>query len=145
MAESYRKYAPAVVRVGVALVFLWFGISQLVNPESFLGYVPSWLYSSSGGVEHHHPLQLLHGVSGLVHWLIMGNGVFEVVFGLLLLAGFFVRLSALLLSVNLLVIAFNLGYNDVAVRDVGLAVATFSVFLNGSDLLCLGKALKRQV
>ena len=142
MIEDYGKYAPAVVRIGLALVFLWFGVSQLVAPESFLGYVPSWIYSNSVGMQHAHSLQLLHGVSGLAHWLIMGNGIFETVFGLLLLAGFFVRLSALLLFLHLVVIAFSLGYNDAAVRDVGLAVATFSVFLNGSDRFCLAYIVK---
>ena len=38
--KKYQKYAPLVLRIGLSLVFLWFGISQLVNPESFLGYVP---------------------------------------------------------------------------------------------------------
>ena len=39
-----RKYSIDIVRIAVSLVFLWFGISQIIDPESFLGYVPEWLY-----------------------------------------------------------------------------------------------------
>ena len=141
--ERYKSYAPALVRIAVSLVFLWFGVNQLVNPESFLGYVPNWLYPHAAEMQHAHPLQLLHNVSGLAHWLIMGNGFFEMTFGLLLLLGFFTRLSALLLSIHLVAIAAGLGYNDMAVRDLGLAAAAFSVFLNGPDRLCIGKRLKK--
>ena len=38
-------------------------------------------------------------------------------------------------------IAAGLGYNDIAVRDYGLALITFSVVLGGSDVWCLDKKL----
>lgn len=72
-----------------------------------------------------------------VHIVVMGNGVFETMFGIMLLLGAFTRISSLLLSIHLFFIAISLGYNDLAIRDMGLTVATVAVFLNGPDRLCL--------
>lgn len=134
--NRYAAYAPVVVRVAVSFVFLWFGISQLVNPESFLGYLPGWVHSPPAAMQHMHALQFLHDISGAPHWAIMGNGAFETLFGALLLAGLFTRISALLLSIHLALIGASLGYNDILIRDLGLALATFSVFLHGPDKFC---------
>ena len=137
--KKYQKYAPLVLRIGLSLVFLWFGISQLVNPESFLGYVPSWMYPHDGTMMHEHPFQMLHSLPLTPHIIIMGNGVFETIFGVLLLLGLFTRIAALLLALHLLGIMAGLGYNDIAVRDFGLIMATVAVFLHGDDEWCLGK------
>ena len=115
--DKLKIYAPIVLRYAVCFVILWFGINQLINPNYFLGYVPSWVPLSA-------------------NLLIMINGIFEVVFGGLLLMGLFTRFSALILSLHMLVIAIGLGYNDIAIRDVGLALAAFAVFLNGKDKWC---------
>ena len=77
-----------------------------------------------------------------VQILIMGNGLIETVFGLLLFAGLFTRLSALLLTIHLLGIAVSLGYNDILIRDLGLSLATFTVFLNGADKWSLDNKIK---
>ena len=119
--EKYRLYAPVIVRIGMSLVFLWFGFNQLVDSQSWLGWLPDWAYALPLG-----PLTL-----------IFLNGLFEVILGGLLLAGLFTRIVAILLSLHLIGIAIAVGYNDVAIRDAGLSLATFSVFLQGPDMLCL--------
>ena len=65
--------------------------------------------------------------------------MFEVVFGLLLLAGFFTRFVACVLGVHFFLILLGLGYNDIAVRDFSLMLITFSVALGGADQWCLDK------
>ncbi len=120
-----RNYAPAVLRIGLGMVFLWFGISQLTRPESFLGYVPQWLspYSDT---------------------LLLVNGLFDATLGSLMLIGIFTRIAALLGSFHLLSISFfSLGYNDIGIRDFGLAMAAFSVFLSGDDSFCIERRLRR--
>jgi hypothetical protein len=47
--------------------------------------------------------------------------------------GLYVRWVALLLGLHLLVIAYEIGYNDIGVRDTTLAIACFSLALFGSD------------
>jgi len=120
--DKYSIYAPALVRVSLSLVFLWFGVNQLIDAETFIGYVPDFLgeYAST---------------------LVLLNGIFETFFGLLLIVGYYTRFVAAVLGFHLLSIAAGLGYNDIAVRDYGLALITFSVVLGGSDVWCLDKKL----
>ena len=67
------------------------------------------------------------------------NAVFEIIFASLLALGIFTRIASLLLALHMIGIVVSLGYNAVAVRDFGLMIATFTVFLNGPDKLCLKK------
>ena len=107
----------ALLRVGLASVFLWFGVNQLLFPEHFQGYVPLWAAA--------------HSTS-----LLIVNGTVEVILGVMLIIGIWTKMSALLLALHLVDIIFSIGYNDIAVRDFGLAVATFTVFLQGPDSWC---------
>jgi uncharacterized membrane protein YphA (DoxX/SURF4 family) len=120
--DKYKKYAPSIVRVGVALVFLWFGLNQIFDTSSFLGWLPSWAY--------------LIPISSSV--LVIISGVIETVFGLLLLLGLYTRFSALILLLQLIVIIVGLGYNDIMIRDVGLSFATLSILIHGKDEWCFG-------
>ncbi len=118
--KKVQPYAPALVRFGISFVFLWFGINQFIDPGYFMGYLPAFIpdtYSTS---------------------FVLFNGVFEIIFGLLLLVGYYVRPVSFLLGVHLLGIIFSLGYNDIAIRDVGLMLVTFAITLGGADPWCLG-------
>lgn len=124
--DKYRNYAPIVIRIGLSLVFLWFGLNQIFDGSSFLGWLPQWVHSL--------PIEPLT--------LILFNGIFETLFGVLLLIGLFTRISALVLGIHLLGIAVSLGYNDVAIRDFGLAAAVFAIFLHGHDKWSLDRKVK---
>ena len=63
--------------------------------------------------------------------LVTFNGAFEVIFGLCLLLGFFTRVSALLLALHLVSITMTVGYNAIGVRDFGLTLSAFALFLMG--------------
>jgi uncharacterized membrane protein YphA (DoxX/SURF4 family) len=126
--EKLNAWAPVVVRVGVSLVFLWFGSQQLLHTSEWVGLIPDWVPSLSGLT-----------AATLIHF----NGAFEIVFGICLLVGYFTRISALLLGLHMLHIMTIVGYNDIGVRDFGLAMATISVFLHGMDKLCLDSRLTR--
>lgn len=121
-----KDYAKILVRLGIVFVFLWFGLNQLIFPEDFMGYLPNFLL-----------------VMDSAKLFVLLNGAFEVAFGLLLLVGFFTRTSALILGVHLLIITFSLGYNDIAIRDLGLTLVTFSIVLGGADKWCLDYKLKK--
>ena len=115
-----KDYAPIAVRLAISFVVLWFGINQLINPEQFMGYLPEFL------------LQFNYAQN-----LVILNGLFELIFGTMLAMGLFVRPVALILTLHLLSIAISLGYNDIAIRDIGLTLATCSIFLGGADKWCL--------
>lgn len=121
--KNVRSYAPVVVRIGTGLVVLWFGVNQLLHPELFHGYIPSWFTLLSAPT------------------LLMVNGLFEVVIGVCLLLGLLTRVAAGLHALHLLGIIVALGYGDIAVRDVGLLFAAVAVALHGPDQWCLDRKL----
>jgi uncharacterized membrane protein YphA (DoxX/SURF4 family) len=120
--DKYKDFAPALTRWGIAAVFLWFGLNQIFDSAAFMGYLPDFMLS----LEYAQTLIIL-------------NGVGETVLGTLLLLGFFIRPVALLLFLHLVGITINLGYNDIAVRDTGLAIVTLAIFLRGKDKWTLKK------
>ena len=141
--DRNRKYSVVIVRLGLAFVLLWFGVNQLINQESFLGYVPQWLYPHDIGMQHEHPMQFMHNIpTPSVHVVLMANGIFETIAGMLLLIGFYTRIAAFLAALHLLAIAFSLGYNDIAIRDVGLALMAASLVFSGAGPLSLDNKKK---
>jgi uncharacterized membrane protein YphA (DoxX/SURF4 family) len=120
--EKLKQYAPIILRIGLAGVFLWFGINQIIDPLSWVGYIPSFITNLTGIT-----------ASSVVFY----NALFEIIAGTMLLLGLFTRVVALVLFLHLLDIAFTVGLDSIGVRDLGLAVATFAIFLNGMDWLTL--------
>ncbi len=118
----YASYAPVVVRLAMSAVLMWFGVSQLTNPNMWLGVVPTWATAIGPNAET----------------IILLNGIFEVVASLLLAIGLFVRPVAALVGLHLLVITSHFGATAVGVRDFGLSFATFAVALAGEDRWSLG-------
>ncbi len=129
LLEKMPRFSGLLLRAGLAFVFIWFGSQQLLDSSAWAGLIPEWIVSMSG-------------MSALT--FVFLNGLFEVVFGLALLVGFFTRTVALLLGLHLLGIAFTVGYNDVGVRDFGLAMATFAVFLEGSSIWSVDEHLEKR-
>ena len=118
--KDLQKYSPILLRLSISLVFLWFGITQLTSPTYLISYLPNFILNSN--------------YSSL---FILLNGIFETLLGLFLLLGLFTRIVSLILTLHLLVITLSLGYNDIAIRDFGLTLATLAIFLHGKDNLCL--------
>lgn len=114
-----NSYAPVVARLGIVLVTFWFGVMQLVNPQEWVIWLPQWAQNTPNP-----------------SFLVGLNGAAEFFLAVFLLTGFMTRIAAFLLSIHLLSIAFMLGLNDLGVRDFGLAVLAFSVFLHGPDKYC---------
>ncbi|HLP79868.1 MAG TPA: DoxX family protein [Acidobacteriota bacterium] len=113
--NTVQKYSPLVLRLGMSAVFLYFGISQLRNPQSFVGWLP--------------PEVSLIPISPVTFVIL--NGVFETIFATLLAIGLFSRVSALLLGLHLLGITYTIGYTEVGVRDFGLAIASLACAMSG--------------
>ena len=138
-----RGYSITIVRLAIAFVLLWFGISQLINQESFIGYVPQWLYPHDIGMQHDHPIQFMHNIpTPSLHVILMANGIFDTVAGILLLLGLFTRIASFIVALHLLGIAFSLGYNDIAIRDIGLAIAASSLIFSGAGPLSIDNKKK---
>ena len=114
---NYREYGPIILRISLSLVFLWFGLTGVFNTDYLIGYVPDFASNLPISLES----------------IVILNGIFEIVLGTLLIIGLFTRIVAFILFLHTLIIMFLLGYNDVAVRDFGLAFATLAIAFNGPD------------
>jgi uncharacterized membrane protein YphA (DoxX/SURF4 family) len=117
-----QMYGVILLRISISLVFLWFGINQLYAPSAWISFVPSFLTSFAAP-----------------KLFVLLNGCFEVIFGMLLLSGFYVRGVSLILGLHLIGISFSLGYSAIAVRDFGLSMATISLLFFEEDQFCLEK------
>jgi len=124
MKKRYKPEPMSIVRIGISLVFLWFGISQLTSPNLWTSLIPSYLSSFD-------PITLVY-----LH------GAIETILGFLLLLGIFTRVAAIVLALNLLHTIILLGYNPVAVRDAGIIIAIIAIAINGPDIWCLDKKVK---
>jgi uncharacterized membrane protein YphA (DoxX/SURF4 family) len=124
--KNYVEYSRIFTRIAISIVFLWFGINQIINPNNFMGYLPSFILLST-----------------YAKTFIYLNGIFELILGAFLILGLFTRITALILGINLIGIILGLGYNDIAVRDFGLMLITLAIFLGGKDKWCLENKIKR--
>jgi len=123
-----KNYATVVIRISLALVLLWFGIDEIINPENWFGYVPSW-------ISYILPFSL--------ETFIFLNGIFEIIIGLLLLIGLYTRIIAFIAALHLLSITIAVGYNEIGVRDFGLTMMAISLIFSGAGVLSLdNKKLK---
>ena len=125
---KYEEYSPIILRISLSLVFLWFGLTNVFNSNVLIGYVPEFAYNLPISLES----------------IVILNGIFEIVLGTLLITGLFTRVVAFILFLHTLGIMFSLGYNDVAVRDFGIALATLAIAFNGADNWSLDRKLRNK-
>ncbi len=102
------------VRLGLAVVFIWFGIDKFLAPEAWVGWIPSWLY------------RLIRGWDTPFLYLLGGA---EVALGLSFLTGWYMRMAAAAASVFLIAVIVSSGFSDIIVRDIGLLGAALSLLL----------------
>lgn len=120
-AEYLNNMGILVLRYGLAIVFLWFGFSQLHNPFQWTTFLPDWVSLL--------PISQTN--------FVMFNGLFEVVGAFLLLVGAYTRIVALLLGLHLLAIATSIGITSTGVRDFGLAIASLALAGVGAGLFSI--------
>lgn len=111
------RFAPYLLRFALAGLFLWFGVSQVLDPSGWTAWLPEWTASLSLT-----PVQI-----------VLINGWFEIVFGAALAVGFLVQWSALILAIHTLFIAYEVGYNDIGVRDLTIALCTLALAFLGDN------------
>ncbi len=125
--EKLKKFSSPILRIGISIVFLWFGVNQIVEPNSYIGFLPDWLT----GMSPVSPMTIVYL-----------NGLFEIIFGTALLFGLYTRFVALLLFLHMADITFTVGFDAIGVRDFGITIASLVVWLNGYDFLTLDSYIK---
>jgi hypothetical protein len=111
-----RKGLPnLLLTLGLAFVFGYFGIDKLVHPDFWIGWIPLWMeglltFSRNG-------------------WLVL-IGITEIFFALLILIPIRIvrQVGTVLIALHLVAILTQTGWNDIAVRDIGLLFMALSLF-----------------
>ncbi len=105
-----------LIRLSLVLLFLWFGVQQLIDAETWVGFLPEWTgYLPVPG-----------------ETFVQLNGLMEVVFAALLGAGVFTRLVSAVLGGHLLFIALSVG-GAIGVRDGVLGLVTVALAFSTPD------------
>jgi len=126
MIKDLKEHSPNVLRIGISLVFLWFGFQQILHSSDWVSYLPLFVTNLS--------------ISATTFVLL--NGIFEVLFGLLLITGLYTREVSGLLALHMIGIMFSVGYNEIGIRDFGIFIALLAIFLHGRDEWCLDNKLR---
>lgn len=100
--------ASLLLRLGIGGVLLIFGVGKFVDTVAWLSFIPPWAAPFVP-----LPLETFMRVMGTA----------EIVLGVLLVVGRWVRVVAVLVVLHILSVILALGYNEIVVRDGGLLMA----------------------
>jgi uncharacterized membrane protein YphA (DoxX/SURF4 family) len=104
-----------ILRVGLAITFLWIGVLIFKNPESWGGYLQPW----AAGLL---PIPLEQAM--------IGTAILDIVIGAFLLIDFLPWLAALVGAIHLIIVLAVSGITDITVRDIGLLVAALALIID---------------
>lgn len=105
-----------LIRAGLAAAFFYAATSAFLMPEAWVGFLPLWLKEKLSA-----------------NLLLPAFSLYEIILGLWLLAGVWLRLSAALAFLTFFAIIFyNLGSLDIVFRDIPLMLAALALFFAGA-------------
>ncbi len=102
-----------ILRVGIAITFLWIGVLILKNPVAWSGYIQGWV------------VNLLSVPPEQVMIMI---AIQDLAIGAFLLIDMFTWFFAAAAVLHLATVLIVSGINDVTIRDVGLLSASLALF-----------------
>jgi len=107
-----KKSSFHILRVGLAITFLWIGILIFKNPEAWGGYLEPWAVGLL-------PVPLNEAM--------IGTAILDIAIGALLLADIFTWLAAFVGAIHLGIVLTVSGITDITVRDIGLLAGLIAV------------------
>jgi uncharacterized membrane protein len=107
-----NKAAFHLLRVGIAVTFLWIGILIFKFPAAWGGYIQPWVADLL-------PMTIRQAM--------LGTAVLDIVIGFFLLIDAYVWIAACLATVHLAIVLTVSGITDITVRDIGLLAASLSL------------------
>lgn len=107
-----RKTSFHILRVGLAITFLWIGILIFKEPQAWGGYLQPW----AAGLL---PIPIAQAM--------IGTAVLDIIIGFLLLIDSFVWLAALIGAIHLVIILTVSGITDITVRDIAILSAAIAI------------------
>ena len=115
-----NKISFHILRIGLAVTFLWIGVLILRNPEAWGGYLRPW----AAGLL---PIPIAQAMTG--------TAILDIIIGVFLLINFLPRLTALIGAIHLAVILIVSGITDITVRDIGLLTGMLALMIDSPPRL----------
>ena len=107
-----------ILRVGVAVTFIWIGILIFKEPELWgTGFIQPW---AAGFL----PVPIREAM--------VGTAVLDMLIGVVLLVDTLTWLAAAVGSIHLIIVLTVSGINEITVRDIGLLAATLALFISAA-------------
>jgi len=110
-----KKTSFHILRVGLAITFLWIAVLIFKEPEAWGAMLQPW-------------------AAGLlpipIETAMIGTAVLDLLIGFLLLLDVWVLLAAILGTIHLLIVITTVGINLITVRDVGLLAGTLALLID---------------
>ena len=107
-----KKTSFHILRVGLAVTFLWIGVLIFKQPEAWGGYLMPW-------------------AAGLlpvpIEQAMIGTAILDIIIGALLLFDLFVWLAASIGIIHLIIVLAVSGITDITVRDIGILAAVIAL------------------
>lgn len=124
MIFHMNKNASLILRIGLAVTFIWIGVLILMNPAAWTGYLQPWAMALL-------PVPIEQAM--------FATAIFDILLGIALLVGIKTWIAAFLATGHLLIVLITSGINDVTVRDIGLVFASAALFANTVPSNLFGK------
>lgn len=106
-----EKFALFVLRLGLAITFIYAGVAGFMTPNDWIGFVPTFVD------------KIMPATTFLVVW-----GVIEIIIGVWLIFGKKIFIPSLIATLSLAgLIAMNLDAMEVIFRDIGLLGAALAL------------------
>ena len=115
-----NKISFHILRIGLAVTFLWIGVLILRNPAAWGGYMRPW----AAGLL---PIPLAQAMTG--------TAILGIIIGAFLLINFLPRLTAIVGAIHLAVILIVSGITDITVRDIGLLTGMLALMIDSPPRL----------
>ena len=119
-----------ILRVGLAITFIWVGVLILKNPEAWGGYLQPWAVN-------------LLPVS--VEQALVGTAVLDIIIGILFLIDWLTWVAALIAALHLIIVLTVSGITDITVRDIGLLAAALVITLESLPQKIVNRLRKKRV
>ena len=100
--EERKERGIFLLRISLALLFIWFGFNQIIYSNLWTSIVPNWAISL---------------LPFSAKFIVLLNGSFELIFGATLFFGFYARFSSLILFIHIAPIIFSVVYGAMMARD----------------------------
>ena len=109
-----QSIARWILVAGLVFVFGYFGVDKFLNPLDWIGWIPDWIDG-------------MMGTSKNIWLQIIGGS--EILFAAMLLIPVrnLQRAASILMALHLLGVLTQVGWNDVAVRDIGILIADIAL------------------